>query len=324
MSGLAAIPGVEALVVGDVMLDEYVWGKVERISPEAPVPVVEVRDTSRAPGGAANAAAGLVALGCTARLVGVVGADGAAEGLRAALAERRVGADELVVEAGRSTTVKTRVIAHAQQVVRTDFESSDPISDDVESELIAAIRSHMESADVLILSDYGKGVIGESVATAAIGAAADLDKPIVVDSKGRSYAKYRGCDGAHAQRSRRRPGREHPYRERLRPRGGRLQAVGSHRRGGSPDHSRRGRNEPLLERRADSHPDRGTRGLRRDGRGRHGRRGPRSGPRLRDVAAGRGTPGEYSRRNRRRQGRDVDGLPGGTPGARRRDQPRPR
>src|SRR3954470_25000609 len=98
---LAEIPGVEALVVGDVMLDEYVWGRVERISPEAPVPVVEVHDTSRAPGGAANAAAGLVALGCSARLVGVVGTDGTAEGLRDALAEKRVGAEDIVVDANR-------------------------------------------------------------------------------------------------------------------------------------------------------------------------------------------------------------------------------
>jgi len=190
---LAEIPGVEALVVGDVMLDEYVWGRVERISPEAPVPVVEVHDTSRAPGGAANAAAGLVALGCSARLVGVVGTDGTAEGLRDALAEKRVGAEDIVVDANRSTTLKTRVIAHAQQVVRTDYESLEGLSDEVESELIAAIRRRMESADVLILSDYGKGVIGDTVAAAAIGAATKLGKPIVVDSKGRSYEKYRGA-----------------------------------------------------------------------------------------------------------------------------------
>jgi D-beta-D-heptose 7-phosphate kinase/D-beta-D-heptose 1-phosphate adenosyltransferase len=193
MSGLAAIAGVEALVVGDVMLDEYVWGRVERISPEAPVPVVEVRDTTRAPGGAANAAAGVVALGCSARLIGLVGADEAAAGLRTALAEGGVSAEDLVVDEARATTVKTRVIAHAQQVVRTDYESLDRVGGEIETDLIASIRRLMESADVLILSDYGKGVVGDDVAAAAIAAAAELDKPIVVDSKGRSYEKFRGA-----------------------------------------------------------------------------------------------------------------------------------
>ena len=193
MSELADIPGVDALVVGDVMLDEYVWGKVERISPEAPVPVVEVHDRTRAPGGAANAAAGVVALGCSASLVGVLGDDEPGGGLRDALTAAQVGAADLVVDPARATTVKTRVIAHAQQVVRTDFESSAELSSEIEAELISAIRRSMKSAGVLILSDYGKGVVSEAVAAAAIAAAHELGRPVVVDSKGRRYEKYRGA-----------------------------------------------------------------------------------------------------------------------------------
>src|SRR4051794_29075205 len=116
------IPGKRVLVVGDVMLDEYLWGVVRRISPEAPVPVVELHRRSDAPGGAANAAANAAGLGCEVQLVGVVGEDEAGRRLLAALRARGVGMGGLLTDAGRPTTAKTRVIAHSQQVVRIDQE----------------------------------------------------------------------------------------------------------------------------------------------------------------------------------------------------------
>jgi rfaE bifunctional protein kinase chain/domain len=184
---------VEALVLGDVMLDEYVWGEVRRISPEAPVPIVEVRSRTLAPGGAANAAAGTVALGCAAHLIGVVGEDDAADSLREALDETGVEAGSLIIDAARSTTIKTRVVAHAQQVVRTDSESREVLGDATEASLIESVRARIDDVDVLIVSDYGKGVVTAKVASEAIAAANAAGKPVAVDSKGVHFEKYRGA-----------------------------------------------------------------------------------------------------------------------------------
>jgi rfaE bifunctional protein kinase chain/domain len=184
---------VEALVLGDVMLDEYVWGEVRRISPEAPVPIVEIRSRTRAPGGAANAAAGTVALGCTAHLIGVVGDDDAAKSLRAALDETGVEAGSLIVDPARSTTIKTRVVAHAQQVVRTDSETREALGEATETALIESVRDRIEDVDVLIVSDYGEGVVTAKVASKVIAAATAAGKPVAVDSKGIHFEKYRGA-----------------------------------------------------------------------------------------------------------------------------------
>src|SRR5947199_8471375 len=121
-SVLRAFPGKRVLVAGDVMVDEYVWGQVRRISPEAPVPVVEVRRRTYAPGGAANTAANVTALSGKSMLLGVVGRDSSAERLREALRERGVEQSGLVVDEGRPTTAKTRVIGHSQQVGRVAHE----------------------------------------------------------------------------------------------------------------------------------------------------------------------------------------------------------
>src|SRR5687768_5938729 len=118
------------------MLDEYVWGQVNRISPEAPVPVVDVRTRTYVPGGAANVAAGVAALGGQALVGGVVGDDAAAAQLREALAERGLELDGLLTVAGRATTTKTRVIAHSQQVVRADVEERSPVAEDATKDLL--------------------------------------------------------------------------------------------------------------------------------------------------------------------------------------------
>jgi rfaE bifunctional protein kinase chain/domain len=185
--------GVTVLTIGDVMLDEYVWGEVQRISPEAPVPVVQVQRRTHVPGGAANAAAGVVALGGRALLGGVVGADVHAEHLREALAATDLETDGLVVDPSRPTTTKTRVIAHSQQVVRTDAEDASPLPPELEARLGAWAAAHLPEVDTVVISDYAKGVVSPGLARCVIELARDHGKPVVVDPKGTDYAKYSGA-----------------------------------------------------------------------------------------------------------------------------------
>jgi rfaE bifunctional protein kinase chain/domain len=184
---------LRVLVVGDMMLDEYVWGEVSRISPEAPVPVVQVKRRTHVPGGAANAAAGVVALGGNAALIGIVGEDEAGRTLCAELDARSIGLDGVIQAPGRATTTKTRVIAHSQQVVRTDIEELDGIPDEVLKRVLQAIEAESGRVDAIVLSDYGKGLVSPAIAARAIERAADLGVPIVVDPKGGEYTKYRGA-----------------------------------------------------------------------------------------------------------------------------------
>ena len=190
MSEIAQLRGATVLAVGDVMLDEYVWGVVDRISPEAPVPVVEVRRRTHAAGGAANVAAGVIALGGRAFLTGVVGDDVTADALRSVLANSGVDPDDLVVDPTRPTTSKMRVIAHAQQIVRTDVEDSRPLSESVEADLLRRLEGHLDQVDAVVLSDYRKGVVSEAVARGVIEAAGASGTPVIVDPKGLHYAKY--------------------------------------------------------------------------------------------------------------------------------------
>ena len=189
----SSLRGATVVVLGDVMLDEYVWGEVQRISPEAPVPVVDVRTRTSVPGGAANAAAGVVALEGHAELGGIVGDDAAGAALRAGLTEGGVETSGLAVDPDRPTTTKTRVIAHAQQVVRTDSELRSEPPPALADELAGWVRERFPAADALLISDYGKGVVSETLANAAIEAASDAGKPVIVDSKGVHYSKYRGA-----------------------------------------------------------------------------------------------------------------------------------
>ncbi len=191
MNGLLERFGATRIaVVGDLMLDEYLWGDVHRISPEAPVPVVRVRRRTHIPGGAANAAAGVVALGAHAQLVGVVGDDEAGRTLLASLEACGIARDGVVASAGRATTMKTRVIAQSQQVVRTDVEEVEPPDSRVDDELAAAVTKAADGASALIVSDYGKGAVSSRVAGAAISSSGG---PVIVDPKGGDYSKYRGA-----------------------------------------------------------------------------------------------------------------------------------
>lgn len=190
---LAEFPGRRVLVLGDVMLDEYIWGEVRRISPEAPVVVVEVRRRTFVPGGAANTAANVAALGGRPVLVGAVGRDHAASMLREVLAHGGTDTDGLCVDPARATTTKSRIVAHSQQVARLDVEERAPPPPGLEEALVAAVARHLPRAEACIISDYAKGVVTPRVARELIRLARQAGRPVVVDPKGADYTRYRGA-----------------------------------------------------------------------------------------------------------------------------------
>ena len=191
---LNKVRDVRVAVVGDCMLDVYLTGNVGRISPEAPVPVVQIRDERSAPGGAANVAAGVVALGASCHLIGVIGDDGAADQFTDVLSQLGVDRDHLVVAADRRTSTKTRVMVRHQHVVRFDRESEADVSDDVADRIIARLAEVADEADALVLEDYNKGVLVPSVIRRAIDAARQRSIPSVADPKFRHFFEYQGVE----------------------------------------------------------------------------------------------------------------------------------
>ena len=179
-------------VIGDAMLDVYLVGDVDRISPEAPVPVVRVRERRYALGGAANVAQNVCALGAQCYLVGAVGTDAGGSTLRTMLDRMSVEADRLV-EVARPTTTKTRVVARSQQLVRVDEEDDADLARDEIERLLDAVHSAVASADALVLEDYNKGVLVAEVITKSIAWARERRIPIVVDPKYRNFFSYRGA-----------------------------------------------------------------------------------------------------------------------------------
>ncbi len=171
---LARMAGRRVVVVGDVMIDEWIWGRVSRISPEAPVPVVAVRDHSFTLGGSGNVANNLRALGAQVVFAGVVGSDPGADRVRTLFADIGCDTSALIAVDDRPTTRKTRVVAHNQQVVRADWESTAPLRDADRAALAAAVRRAVAGADAVVLSDYAKGLFHRDIVEAALGA------PIVV------------------------------------------------------------------------------------------------------------------------------------------------
>lgn len=181
------------LIVGDVILDEFIWGEARRISPEAPVPVVQLKTRTYLPGGAANTAANVVSLNGSACLGGVVGVDGYAPRLREVLDAFQLDKDGLISDPARPTTTKTRIVAHGHQIVRVDTEEKTPLPPSIESELVKWVQKHFDSVNAVIISDYAKGVITPSLAQHLIGLARQKGCPVVVDPKGKNYIKYRGA-----------------------------------------------------------------------------------------------------------------------------------
>lgn len=160
---LQAASKTRVLVVGDVMLDQFIWGSVARISPEAPVPVVDFQRESFMPGGAANVARNLTALNVAAELFGAIGQKDAAKTLKALLKQQGVGCAGLVASASRATTVKTRVVASQQQVVRIDRETRGTLNGDLTRRLLASVKAQLPRADAVVVGDYGKGVVSQAL-----------------------------------------------------------------------------------------------------------------------------------------------------------------
>ena len=188
---LSGFAGKRVLVIGDLMLDRYLWGQTSRISPEAPVPVVEVRSETFRPGGAANVVHNLHELGAEVAAVGVVGADGDGEKLKELLAAERVDLTGVVADPDRPTTAKMRLISRSQHVVRADWEVRTPVTGAVQRRLIEAICESRE-VDALFVSDYAKGVVTPEVMDAVRDTMRRFDRPAVVDPKGRNFEKYFG------------------------------------------------------------------------------------------------------------------------------------
>lgn len=160
---LSAATKSRVLVVGDVMLDQFIWGSVSRISPEAPVPVLDFQRESYMPGGAANVARNLVALETPAELFGAIGRDEAAGKLTKLLGEQHIGCNGLVKSSTRHTSIKTRIVAHQQQVVRVDRETRGHLDGNLTQALLAEIKKKIAKADAVIVGDYGKGVVTQGL-----------------------------------------------------------------------------------------------------------------------------------------------------------------
>lgn len=182
------------MVIGDLMLDRYLVGEVERISPEAPVPVVLVKQQNERAGGAANVAANLAHLGIKTVMAGVIGNDAEGRSLLLMLRQLNIGSDAIVNSGERPTVTKTRILGGHQQMMRLDQESRQAFTENETGELIDRITRALEQKPaIVILSDYAKGVLSEQLCRAVIGQANKLGIPILVDPKGRDYSKYQGA-----------------------------------------------------------------------------------------------------------------------------------
>ncbi len=180
-------------VVGDLMLDRYLWGTATRLSPEAAVPVVDFVEESECLGGAGNVAANLAALGAQVMLYGVLGEDEAAATLRKGLAALRLSDEGVVTDSSRVTTVKTRVIARHQQVVRVDREKRAPLGEQAEARLVRRIKASLRSLDALVVSDYDKGVVTDGLAERVLSECHRLGVPAFVKPKTSRLFSYRGA-----------------------------------------------------------------------------------------------------------------------------------
>ena len=184
---------LKVLIVGDVMVDAYVWGRVERISPEAPVPVVRVQRRENRLGGAANVALNVQALGAMPLLCAVVGNDPPGQAFRELLDERVIAPDYVTVSNERRTTIKERVIAGSQQVARVDTEHDHLLSDSEQNQLLQQAEKALEQADVVIFQDYDKGVLSEPVIRQITQQAQQRGIPVAVDPKKRNFLHYRNA-----------------------------------------------------------------------------------------------------------------------------------
>ncbi|MFN8607806.1 MAG: D-glycero-beta-D-manno-heptose-7-phosphate kinase [Vulcanimicrobiota bacterium] len=190
---LARCPKIGVMVVGDLMLDHWVWGSVTRISPEAPIPVVDVQRYTYTPGGAANVVTNLRELGVPCFQVGVVGRDDSGRKLRALL--RREGADVsgVLTDADRPTTLKTRIVAHSQQMVRADFESREPLQAQMQDQLLERIQELLPRVELVVFSDYDKGLFQPELVRALFERARAAGKPVIGGPKPANLGRFQGA-----------------------------------------------------------------------------------------------------------------------------------
>lgn len=189
--GIDKFSSCRILVVGDVIMDEFLWGRVERISPEAPVPVVQVEEESLVLGGAGNVVNNIISLGGQALLCGVVGNDAMGRELVHMLEKMNSPSHGLVVEDRRPTTIKTRVVAHSQQVVRVDREESEPVTEASIERIITTVKEQTASIDAIVVSDYGKGVVTRSLMDGLRSLGQDGQPILAVDPTVRNLALYK-------------------------------------------------------------------------------------------------------------------------------------
>jgi len=193
MNILDSFSDTKVLVIGDVMLDRYWWGSVSRISPEAPVPVVKMDSMTLAAGGAANVAANVAGLGAYPILVGIIGDDAEGEMFPEVLGKVRVSHEHLITVRGRPTTVKTRIIAHSQQMARIDQETDTYLSRVDEESVWSKIEPLIFDSQAVIISDYAKGFLSDQLLRRVIDSANKANVRVFVDPKGKDYSKYRAA-----------------------------------------------------------------------------------------------------------------------------------
>ena len=197
MSALANIidgfSKLRVMVIGDLMVDAYTWGKVTRISPEAPVPVVNVVKRESRLGGAGNVVLNVASLGAKPLVFSVIGDDATGDALKQILVDAGLSVDGIIQEGGRPTTVKERVIAGSQQLIRVDSETEQAISSASSVALVSAIRASIKDVDVIIFEDYDKGVLSEGLIQEVMGLAREAGIPTVVDPKKKNFFAYRGA-----------------------------------------------------------------------------------------------------------------------------------
>jgi D-beta-D-heptose 7-phosphate kinase/D-beta-D-heptose 1-phosphate adenosyltransferase len=192
---------IKIVVIGDLMLDQYLWGRVSRISPEAPVPIVRVERKTCSLGGAGNVAHNLAVLGCQTQLLGVIGVDTEADILRNEMKRLNIPADYLIADPHRPTTVKTRVISSSQQLIRLDNELTEAISPEIEEILLERSIFQLESVNLVILSDYNKGVLTDNFLQTFLPIAKQKQIPVLIDPKGSNYTAYTGATAITPNRS---------------------------------------------------------------------------------------------------------------------------
>lgn len=188
------IKGVNAVVLGDMMLDSYQWGKVQRISPEAPVPVIEINREEFRLGGAANVALNLASLGAQVAAVGITGTGPNAKMMRKLFKKHGLDPSGLIAEKGRKTTIKTRIGAVNQQIVRIDIEDTRDVSEPILNDVLDVLAQRLERANLLIIEDYNKGLLSPELISATLQMCSRRKIPVAVDPKNKNFFEYKNVD----------------------------------------------------------------------------------------------------------------------------------